>query len=137
MGGKFVHEEDSHPACRVRDATRDSGYGVGERPSRERHLTGAGGKLRDAHRHGFKPASDVFDHRLLQEWPLARTGPLPTAAEERSRQLDLDGRDPHDTGNLADLRLMRIGRDPTYGVPSHLATAIERRALPVRIKTWP
>jgi hypothetical protein len=73
--------------------------------------------VRDACRTG-RPCTALHDHRLLQEWPLDRTGPLSEAPPEWPSLLDVDGRDEHDRWQVADpgpLRQRRVVPDIVQG----------------------
>jgi hypothetical protein len=110
-------DRDSGVACRQRDGADG---GVGEGWTRQRHVAHLARELRDADRARQAIASQVLDHRLLQERRLHRTGPVLQEAQPWPRELDLDGRDAHDAGQVADHRLVRTCRHASDIVPRHL-----------------
>ena len=73
----------------------------------ERHVARLRRVLRDAHRVRLA-GRDLFDHRAVQERPLARSRALPAA--RLADQLDLEGRHEHNARTLADLRPLRLRR---------------------------
>jgi hypothetical protein len=51
----------------------------------------------------------MLDHRLLQEWAVACGWSVPEAACGWACLVDVEGRNAHDAGTVADCRLMRVG----------------------------
>ena len=71
---------------------------VGRSSARQGHVAGFGGKLRNSLGARVEFTDGVRDHRLLQERSLARGGAVLEAAGQRSRELDLEGRDQDNPG---------------------------------------
>jgi hypothetical protein len=67
-------------------------------------------------------AGHLFDRRLLQEREIDRGG-FAAAATPRRRpsELDVEGRNAHDTGAMADLRPLWQRRDTTHVLPGHMS----------------
>jgi hypothetical protein len=107
------------------------------------HVADLARQLRDAGCARVSVQRRLFDRRLLQKREIDCGGSTAAATpRRRSCELDVEGRNAHDAGAVADQRPLRECRDATHVLPGHMSKFVrslyrareQARSLLVRIR---